>query len=177
MSTSLRRFQGFVRRPSQPIRVRTSINSFNSNSFGMAGNTFFNGIGTYSNSSSSLASSILLRSLSSLALRRIISSQPYPLTLRNSSKPTAGNLTKHLTTRSLNNAACANGSNGWYIPLNTLSRFESCSVTVFGNCSISVVTVTSLATPERAVVQRYFWSGSGPAQVSVLTILLRRTDV
>jgi hypothetical protein len=61
---SLLRFQGLARSPSQPIRVRSSTNFFNSDSLlGMAGDTFFKGIRTCSTSSSSRASGILLHSL------------------------------------------------------------------------------------------------------------------
>ena len=55
---------GFGKKPPQPIRLRSSINSFNYNSFfGMAGDTFFKGIGTCSISSSSRAFGILLTTL------------------------------------------------------------------------------------------------------------------
>ena len=61
---SARRFQGSARSPSQPIWDRSFINSFNSDFFlGMAGDTFLNGIGTCSISSSSCASGILLHAL------------------------------------------------------------------------------------------------------------------
>ena len=63
---SLRRFQGLAKNPLQPIRVRSSINTLNFNSFfGMAGDTFFKGIGTCSISSSSRASGFLLHASSS----------------------------------------------------------------------------------------------------------------
>ena len=101
-TASFCKFQGFVRRPSHPIQVRSSINSSISSS-GMAGATFFNGIGTCSNSSSSLASSIVLQ-FSNLTLRQILALKPYPL-LPESNNRTAGNSTKHLTALSLSNAS------------------------------------------------------------------------
>ena len=63
---------------------------------------------------------------------------------------------KQLTTRTLNNAARANGAKERQIPLNTFSFTGSGCATVSPDRSSSVVTVTGPAAPERTVFQRPF---------------------
>ena len=71
----------------------------------------------------------------------------------------------------------ANDSKKQQFSSNAFSHFESGSNTVYDNRSIPVKLPSFQPIPERTVIQWYFWSDSGPAKGSVLTLLLRWTDV
>ena len=86
----------FAKDSSQPIRERSSTNSFNSDSLlGMAGDTFFRGIGICSILSSSRASGILLCALKLSPFARSSQCNPKRWQQRNPNKPTAGDSKKN----------------------------------------------------------------------------------
>ena len=78
--------------------------------FGVAGVTGFTGIGTYSLSSSSRASGILLCTLNPLTIPGFFPPEFYLPITKESQQSNCWRLEKQLTTCSLDNAACANGS-------------------------------------------------------------------
>ena len=123
-TASLRRFQGFARRPFHPIRVRSFVNSLISDlHFEMAGTTFLSKIKM--SSFSSPTSSVVLHSLK---LRQTLS------VLQNFNNPTSDDSTRmphhsfFLQCRTVHIAP-----RGGMIPLIASFLYESGSVTVCGN--------------------------------------------
>jgi hypothetical protein len=135
-----------------------------------ASDTFFKGIGTCSLSSSSLTSGILLRDFN---LSPFAGSAQCTLSANNTGIPASQLLVirkMHLTTRSLNNAASANGAEEMKKCLSIPLLRRSASLTIWSNRSCPDVTVTGPVIRHERSSNRFSILDPGPAKVSVLTI-------